>query len=81
MAIGMSFVMTWLRMASGSLWPCVVLHASHNTIVQAVLDPMTATDGRAPYVTTEFGAGMAIVLTIVAVSLAHRQRGRPIPAS
>ncbi|MEX1829987.1 lysostaphin resistance A-like protein [Luteibacter sp. CQ10] len=81
MAIGMSFVMTWLRMASGSLWPCVVLHASHNTIVQTVLDPMTATDGRAPYVTTEFGAGMAIVLTMVAVSLALHQRGRPIPAS
>lgn len=74
MVVGLSFVMTWLRMASGSLWPCVILHAVHNTLVQGVLDASTATDGRAPYVTTEFGFGMAVTLGVCVVVLAMKHR-------
>lgn len=31
--VGVSYVYCWLRLASGSLWPCVVLHAVMNWLV------------------------------------------------
>jgi membrane protease YdiL (CAAX protease family) len=36
----LSFVWTWLRIKSKSIWPCVFLHASHNTIIQQFFDPL-----------------------------------------
>jgi membrane protease YdiL (CAAX protease family) len=39
--IGESFAYAWLRLRSGSIWPAVVYHASHNLFVQAVFDPLT----------------------------------------
>jgi membrane protease YdiL (CAAX protease family) len=76
MVIGMAFLMTWLRMASGSIWPCVLLHATHNTLVQGVLDAMTAHTGITPYITTEFGCGMALTILIVAAwTVLTRRRG------
>jgi membrane protease YdiL (CAAX protease family) len=72
MVIAMAFVMGWLRLRSGSLWPCALLHASHNLFVQAVLDRMTRPETKALYVTTEFGFGMAITIAIVAIYLVVR---------
>lgn len=66
MVTAMAFVMGWLRLKSGSLWPCAMLHASHNLFIQAIFDEMTAPAGRALYYTTEFGCGL--VLTIGAVA-------------
>jgi membrane protease YdiL (CAAX protease family) len=67
MVIADSFVLGWLRLKSGSLWPAAVLHASHNLFIQAIFDGMTAPVGRALYITTEFGAGL--VLTTAACAL------------
>ncbi len=67
MVIGDAFILGWLRLRSGSLWPCAMLHASHNLFVQAIFDRLTAPVGRARYFTTEFGAGL--VLTIGATAL------------
>lgn len=39
MVISMSFVMGWLKLKSGSLWPCAMLHASHNLFIQGHLRP------------------------------------------
>src|SRR5579885_620856 len=57
MVIADSFIMGWLRLKSGSLWPAAILHASHNLFIQAIFDRMTSPVGRTLYVTTEFGAG------------------------
>jgi membrane protease YdiL (CAAX protease family) len=62
-----AYIMGYLRMRSGSIWPCVLLHATHNTFVQGIFDPLTATAGRAKYITTEFGAGLAVTEVIAAV--------------
>ncbi|WP_051943804.1 MULTISPECIES: CPBP family intramembrane glutamic endopeptidase [Luteibacter] len=70
MVVAMGVSMAWLREVSGSVWPCVLLHASHNILVQGVLDAMTAREGQAVYVTTEFGWGMALTETLMAVYLA-----------
>jgi membrane protease YdiL (CAAX protease family) len=67
MVVPMAFVMGWLRLKSGSLWPCAVLHASHNLFIQVIFDELTKDTGRAKYVTTEFGFGL--VLTIAATAL------------
>ena len=64
--ISISFVAGWLRLKSGSLWTAAILHASHNLFVQNIFDPLTLDFGLAPYITTEFGAGLAIVYALMA---------------
>lgn len=62
--VAMSFAVGWLRLRTGSIWPCAMIHASHNTLVQGIFDPLTADTGVSRYITTEFGAGLAIVITV-----------------
>jgi membrane protease YdiL (CAAX protease family) len=66
MAIAASFGFAWIRLRSGSLWTAVILHASHNLFVQTVFDSLTVDRGITKYITTEFGAGLAIAYTVVA---------------
>jgi membrane protease YdiL (CAAX protease family) len=77
MVTAMAFVMGWLRLKSGSLWPCAMLHASHNLFIQAVFDEMTAPAGRALYYTTEFGCGLVLTIGAVAVWLWTRRSELP----
>ena len=72
MVVAMGFVLGWLRLHSGSIWPCALLHASHNTFVQGILDPLTADVGRSRLVTTEFGFGMALSIAVSAMILLRR---------
>ncbi|MGA8741733.1 MAG: CPBP family intramembrane glutamic endopeptidase [Terracidiphilus sp.] len=67
MVIGNAFIMGWLRLKSGSLWPCALLHASHNLFIQAILDRITAPVGRTLYYTTEFGCGLVLAVGATAV--------------
>lgn len=60
MAISFSFVMTWFRIKSGSLWTAVFLHAAHNVFVQAVFTPLTYDTGHTELFIDEFGAGLAV---------------------
>jgi membrane protease YdiL (CAAX protease family) len=64
--IGLCFVLTWLRLKSGSLWTGVILHASSNRVIQHFFDPMTAYTGRSKYVLGEFGVGFTVVVAILA---------------
>jgi membrane protease YdiL (CAAX protease family) len=66
MVVAASVLYAWLRLRSGSVWPAVLLHASHNAFVQNFFDPLTATTGPTPYVTTEFGLGLALAWLAVA---------------
>lgn len=77
MVVAMAFVMGWLRLKSGSLWPCAMLHASHNLFIQAIFDEMTAPAGRALYYTTEFGCGLVLTIGAVAAYLWTRRRELP----
>jgi uncharacterized protein len=77
LVIPMAFVMGWLRLRSGSLWPCALIHASHNLFVQSIFDRLTAPVGRALYVTTEFGCGLA--LTVAACAFYFWQRRNELP--
>ena len=68
--VGMSFVYSWLRLRSGSVWPAAVLHASHNATFTLVFSAMTADSGQTAWAIDEFGyllAGASIVMAVLVV--------------
>ncbi len=74
MVVAASFVYAWLRLKSGSVWTGVIAHASHNLFIQEIFDPLTQDRGITTYITTEFGVGMALAYTFLAVYF-WRRRG------
>lgn len=71
---GLGFLTAWVRLKSGSVWPAVLAHASHNLFIQSIFDPMTRHTPMTGYVLGEFGAGLALALTVVAW-ICWRKRG------
>jgi membrane protease YdiL (CAAX protease family) len=69
MVVAMGYIMGFLRARSSSVWPCVLLHATHNTFVQGIFDPLTSPVGLAKYITTEFGAGLAAAIVLAAIAI------------
>ncbi len=67
MIVSMSFSMAWLTLKSGSLWPAALFHASHNLFIQAILDNLMRNTGRTLWLTTEFGAALALTSAAFAV--------------
>lgn len=63
----MSFLYTWLRLRSGSVWTAVLLHASHNMFILGFFDLLMVDTGVTNYLTTEFGAGITVVSLLTAV--------------
>jgi uncharacterized protein len=74
LGFGLSFATAWLRLKSGSLWPAVVLHASHNLFIQSLFTPLTGNNGITPYLIDEFGIGLALTAIVMAY-LFWRRRG------
>jgi uncharacterized protein len=74
MVIAVSYVLGWLRLKSGSLWPAAMLHASHNLFVQAIFDRITKPAGRTLYITTEFGIGLALAAGVCGFYFWKRRR-------
>jgi len=69
MIVALSFVMAWITLKSRSLWPAAVLHATHNLFVQGVFDGATVETASTNWLTSEFGAGLAITIAIAALLL------------
>lgn len=67
LVVGISYLYAWITLTSGSVWPAVLLHGSHNLYVQGVFDRATVDTGPTAYWTGEFGAGLAIAAVLVAV--------------
>jgi len=72
MVVSSSFLYAWLRQRSASVWPPALLHASHNLLVQSVFDQATQNRHDAFYLTTEFGAGIALFTILVAWLILRR---------
>lgn len=67
MVVASSFIMTWFRLRSGSLWTAAVMHASHNLFIQAFFTPMTGASGEiTPYAIDEFGFVLPLVMMALA---------------
>ena len=67
MVVSGSFIYTWYRLKSGSLWTGVMLHASHNLFIQSFFTPMTFDTGNTAWYTDEFGAVMPAVSLLLAI--------------
>lgn len=74
LVLGSSFLLSWIRLRSNSVWPCAILHASHNLFVQSVFTPLTGPTGEiTPYAIGEFGFALpAVLLVVIAYLLARR---------
>jgi hypothetical protein len=79
-AIALTFVHNWFRARSGSVWPAVVLHASHNIFFLNVFDPLMARYPHTDYFVTEFGAGLMVVSVLMALYIWARRSELPAAA-
>ena len=80
MVVGLSFVMAWLRLHSGSLWTGAILHATHNLYIQGVFDRRTVDTGPTEWIIGEFGIGLALALAAAGwVAWRYRDRVGPAP--
>ena len=77
MVVSSSFLYAWIRMRSASIWPAAMLHAAHNCLVQSVLDQATVDKGGVFWLTTEFGAGIALFTILVAWLILRKGTGAP----
>lgn len=64
MTIGLSFIMTYLRLRSESLWPAVVMHAAHNIYVLTIMQPMTIQYRETWRYASEFGFVLPVVILL-----------------
>jgi CAAX amino terminal protease family. len=62
-----SFIYTWYRIKSGSLWTGVLLHASHNLFIQTFFTPITAQNNHSPWYIDEFGAVLPLITILFAI--------------
>jgi hypothetical protein len=62
-----SFVFTWLRLRSGSLWTGVWMHASHNRLIQGIFPGLTIFGGAATWFVDEMGGFTALAAIVVAL--------------
>lgn len=67
MVVSISFVFTWFRLKSNSLWTGVILHASHNLFVQRFFTPITLYNAHTKYFIDEFGLVLPIICLAVAI--------------
>lgn len=67
MVVSISFVFTWFRLKSGSLWTAAILHASHNLFIQNFFTPLTKDTGHTKYFIDEFGAVLPVICLITAI--------------
>jgi len=77
MVVSISFVFTWFRLKSNSLWTGVLLHASHNLFIQAFFSPITTDTGHTKYFIDEFGAVVPSVCLLLAVYFWSRRKELP----
>lgn len=78
--IAHTFVNNWLRARSGSVWPTVLLHTSHNVFINKVYDPLMARYPLTDFFVTEFGLGMLVINVLLALYVwAHRRELDPKP--
>jgi membrane protease YdiL (CAAX protease family) len=66
MVVALGFPFAWLRLRSGSVWPAAILHASHNLFIQGFFDRVTVDTGPTKWLTSEFGAAVALAAVATA---------------
>ncbi len=71
--VAMSFVMTYLRYRTDSLWPAVTFHMSHNVFAQKFFSPMTEATANTVWFAEEFGLVLPVASALF--GLAYWRKG------
>jgi len=79
LVLSISFIFTWIRLKSGSLWTGALLHASHNLYIQGIFTPLTRNTGKTAWFIDEFGAVLPLV-TLVFATYFWRRRNEIVRA-
>ena len=66
-AVAISFAQAWLRLKTGSVWPPIFLHASHNLWMQSIFCPFTTQNEMTKWVAGDLGLAFMIVSAVVAL--------------
>ncbi|MBU6122673.1 CPBP family intramembrane glutamic endopeptidase [Hymenobacter siberiensis] len=74
MIISSSFIFTWFTIKSGSLFPAMILHATHNLYVQQIFTPLTKSNEMTPWYIDEFGIVLPVVTTLFAIYYVIRRK-------
>lgn len=75
--VGMSFLVAWLRLKSGSMWPAVLCHGGHNLFVQQIFLDMTTDTGVTEYIVDDFGLGVLLSVLILGYIFWRRRSELP----
>jgi membrane protease YdiL (CAAX protease family) len=78
---GASFLRTVLVERSGSLWPGVMVHVSHNVLLMGIFFEMTVRKGYAAYLVSETGVFLGLVYILVAAWFWKMQGNRKAGAA
>lgn len=81
MVVGIGYLYAWITLRSGSVWPAMLLHGSHNLWVQGFFDRATVDTGPTHFWTGEFGAGLALAAVVVAFVVRRLPRPEPSDAA
>ena len=77
MVISISFIFTWFRIKSNSLWTGVMLHASHNLFIQGFFTPITTETSHSKYFIDEFGCVVPAVCLMLAIYFWFKRKELP----
>jgi membrane protease YdiL (CAAX protease family) len=79
--ISLSFMLTWLRIKSASLWVGVIYHASHNFLIQGFFDQLLTEKSSTVNLLGEMGAGVSICSIVIAIIFWRLRKKLLQPAS
>lgn len=71
--VSMTAILAYVRLKSNSVWPAILLHASHNYIDQVICGPLTNHSNQA-YFVGETGFVTAIAIILIAILLFKNSR-------
>jgi uncharacterized protein len=63
--IGQGAFLSWLRLTSGSIWPPIIFHGVHNSVIPGLFDRVTEPAALTLYITTEFGVGLSVASAVI----------------
>jgi membrane protease YdiL (CAAX protease family) len=67
LCVSLSFIMSYLRVKSGSLWTAAVMHAAHNIFILSLLDRVTIKYADTWRYAGEFGFILPLVIAVAAL--------------
>jgi len=70
--IAVTAIMAFIRLNSKSVWPAIILHASHNYFDQIIFSPLT-NEAKSAYFVGETGVITAILLVLIALFVMRKK--------